>query len=251
MRTLEGRVAVVTGAGYGMGKAHAEALARLGSLVVVNDIDGDAAARVAEAIISDGGVAQAVEADVSDRAAVERMVSAAVERFGGIDIVVSNAGLIHAATGLESTHDDEWVRSFAVHVGGALNLTRAALPMLKASKAGRVIIVSSMWAQTPPGHSYGYVSAKGALLAFSRNLAIELAPYGICVNALTPGEINTRMNADKSQADKHRDAQQIPLGRWAEPEEVSGLVAFLASDDSAFITGQTIAINGGQVIAGS
>jgi NAD(P)-dependent dehydrogenase (short-subunit alcohol dehydrogenase family) len=107
-----------------------------------------------------------------------------------------------------------------------------------------------MWAQTPGGHSYGYVSAKGALLAFSRNLAQELAPRGICVNALTPGEINTRMNADKTLAEKEQDYEQIPVGRWAEPVEVSYLVAYLASDEAAFVTGQTIPINGGQVIAG-
>jgi NAD(P)-dependent dehydrogenase (short-subunit alcohol dehydrogenase family) len=216
----------------------------------VNDVAASAAERTVEEIRAQGGEAIALDADVSERVVVESMIAALAKEWGRIDIVVSNAGTIHSGTSLADTDDTEWRRSFAVHVDGALHVSRAALPWLERSSAGRIILISSMWAQAPAGHSYGYVSAKGALLAFARNLARELAPKGICVNSLTPGEVNTRMNADKTEVDKLRDYELIPLGRWAEPIEVSYLVAFLASDEAAFITGQTIPINGGQVIAG-
>lgn len=244
------KVAIVTGAGRGIGAADAIQLSREGVRVVVNDIDGGAADEIARKIVGRGGTALSVEADVSEESDVRMLVAKTIEAFGGIDIVVSNAGGIHSGTSLEQTDDREWQRSFEVHVGGAVKVIRASLPYLVASNNGRVVVVSSMWAQTPPGHSYGYVCAKGALLAFARNLAIELAPFGICVNAITPGEVRTRMNAAKTPEDEERDKAKIPLGRWAEPDEVAKLVGFLCSDGSNYITGQTIAINGGEVIAG-
>ena len=177
-------------------------------------------------------------------------VAATVERFGGIDALVSNAGTIHADSGLEETDDAEWRRSFAVHVDGALPHTRAGLPWLRRSAHGRIVLISSMWAQRGPGFGYAYCAAKGALLAFGRNLAVELGPEAICVNSIAVGSIPTRMAAGYTAEAIARDAEEIALGRWGEAREVSEVVCFLVSPQSSFVTGQTIPVNGGQVIAG-
>lgn len=247
---LSERVAVVTGAGHGLGKSHAAELGRNGGKVAVFEIDASAGTETAEEINESGGEAAAHSVDVADRSAVEEAVEAVAARWGRIDIVVSNAGTIHSATGLLETDDDDWHRTFAVHVDGCLNITRAAIPWLVKSPAGRVIIVGSMWGQRGDGHSYAYSAAKGALMAFARNLAAEFGPQGICVNTISPGSIRTRMAADYTDEDIAEDSKTIPLGRWADAQEISDLVAFLASDQSSYITGQTIAINGGQVICG-
>lgn len=247
---LSERVAVVTGAGHGLGKSHAAELGRNGAKVAVLEIDASAGTDTAEEINGAGGEAAAHSVDVADRGAVEEAVEAVAARWGRIDIVVSNAGTIHSATGLLETDDDDWRRTFAVHVDGCLNVTRAAIPWLVKSPAGRVIIVGSMWGQRGDGHSYAYSAAKGALMAFARNLAAEFGPQGICVNTISPGSIRTRMAADYTDKDIAEDSKTIPLGRWADAQEISDLVAFLASDQSSYLTGQTIAINGGQVICG-
>ena len=247
---LSERVAIVTGAGHGMGKSHAAELARSGAKVAVLEIEGEAGATAAKEINTSGGAAVAHTVDVADRTAVERTVTAIADQWGRIDIVVSNAGTIHSAKGLLETDDDDWHRAFAVHVDGCLHITRAAMPWLVKSPAGRVIIVGSMWGQRGDGHSYAYAAAKGALMAFGRNLAAEFGPQGVCINTISPGSVPTRMAADYTNEDIVEDSKTIPLGRWADAQEISDLVAFLASDQSSYLTGQTIAINGGQVICG-
>lgn len=247
---LSERVAIVTGAGHGMGKSHAAELARNGAKIAALEIEGPAGTATAEEIVASGGEAVARTVDVSDRAEVEKTVESIADQWGRIDIVVSNAGTIHAATGLLETDDDDWHRTFAVHVDGCLHITRAAMPWLVKSPAGRVIIVGSMWGQRGDGHSYAYAAAKGALMAFGRNLAAEFGPQGVCINTISPGSVPTRMAADYTDEDIAEDSKGIPLRRWAEAQEISDLVAFLASDQSSYLTGQTIAINGGQVICG-
>jgi NAD(P)-dependent dehydrogenase (short-subunit alcohol dehydrogenase family) len=247
---LTGRVALVTGAGHGLGKSHAIELARKGARVAILDIDAAAGQDTTATIACAGGEALALTADVADRAAVEQAVARIGGEWGRLDIVVSNAGTIHSATGLLDTDDEDWRRTIDVHVGGCLNVTRACIPWLEQSPAGRIIIVGSMWGQRGDGHSYAYVAAKGALMAFARNLAAEFGRRGICVNTISPGSIRTRMAADYTDDDIAEDSKTIPLGRWADAVEISNLVVFLASDRSSYVTGQTIAINGGQVICG-
>ncbi len=245
--SLEDRVAIVTGAGRGMGRTHCLELGRRGALVAALDLDGDVAAAVAGELRDLGGQALSFAVDVTDRDAVEEAVERTAAEWGRLDIVVSNAGLINDETLLADTDDGEWQRMLAVNLDGARNLCRAAVPHLKRSPAGRIVVISSQWGQVGPGHSYSYVSAKSALLGFAKNAARELARYGICVNAITPGSIRTRMVPDP---ERELELYPIPIGRMAEPEEVSYLVAFLASDEAGFITGQTIPINGGAELVG-
>lgn len=247
--TLHGRVALVTGAAQGMGREHCLHLARQGAAVGAMDIDAQALEETKSGVAALGGKALVLHGDVSDRSACEAAVELLARECDGLDIVVSNAGTIHATTGLADTDDDDWDRTLAVHVGGARNVARAALPWLTQSAAGRIILISSMWAQRGPGFGYAYCAAKGALLALARNLAVELSPNGICVNAVAPGSVPTRMAADYGPAEIAQDCESIPLGRWATPDEISAVIGFLASDASSYITGQTLAVNGGQVIA--
>lgn len=246
--TRHGIRVIVTGGGQGMGREHCLEFARRGALVAVLDRDAEALDETVRLLEGTGAVG--IRCDVADRNSVEVAVDRAAREFGGLDAVVSNAGTIHTTQGLADTDDDDWDRTMAVHVGGARNLCRAALPHLRASRAPRVVVVSSMWAQRGPGFGYAYCAAKGALLSFARNLAVEVGPDGILVNVIAPGSVPTRMAADYGPEEIAADSQSIPLGRWGEPNEISRLVHFLSSPELGYVTGQTIAINGGQIIAG-
>lgn len=243
-------MALVTGGGHGMGRAHCLELARRGARVGVNDVNPATASEVAEEVIEHGGQAVSLPGDVADQGCVEDLVGQLTSLWDGLDIVVSNAGTIHSGTSLGDTDPAEWRRSFAVHADGAFHVCKASLPWLKKSAHGRIIIVSSMWGQAGPGHSHGYCSAKGALMAFAKNLAKELGPDLICVNAIAPGGVHTGMTADMTSEELQADYAIVPVGRYAGASEIAYLVAFLASDQAAFITGQTIPINGGHLIAG-
>lgn len=244
---LAGRVALVTGAGRGAGRAHARLLAARGAAVAVVDIDEAVARATALEIEAAGGQAVAFACDITDRARSENLVKEVAAVFGGLDILVHNAGLIYSMTGLEATDDANFDRLLAINVHAPLYLTRAALPQLRASRAPRVIFINSQWGQVPDGHSYGYMVSKAAQLGLMKTLAKEFVGEGILVNAITPGAILTRMVPDQ-----YIEAEQaaIPLGRLVHPEEIAAAVAFLASDEAAFITGQAIPVNGGALVVG-
>lgn len=244
---LTGRVALITGAGRGAGRAHARLLALRGAAVAVVDIDADVARATAADIVEAGGRAIAIACDITDRALAERCVAQVAAELGGLDILVHNAGLIYSMTGLEHTDDANFDRLLAINVHAPLYLTRAALSHLRASSAPRVIFINSQWGQVPDGHSYAYMVSKAAQLGLMKTLAKEFVGEGILVNAITPGAILTRMVPDQ-----YIEAEQaaIPLGRLVHPEEIAAVVAFLASDEAAFITGQSIPVNGGALLVG-
>ncbi len=244
---LSGRVALITGAGRGAGRAHARLLAARGAAVAIVDIDEDVAQATAAEIEAAGGRAIAIGADITDRALAERTVSSVAAQLGGLDILVHNAGLIYSMTGLEQTDDANFDRLLAINVHAPLYLTRAALPQLRKSCAPRVIFINSQWGQVPDGHSYGYMVAKAAQLGLMKTMAKEFVGEGILVNAITPGAILTRMVPEEYiEAEK----ANIPLGRLVHPEEIAAAVAFLASDEAAFIAGQALPVNGGALLVG-
>ena len=241
---------IVTGASQGMGRVHCEELLRRGAHVAALDIDEPKLLDLRNELQHYGDKLITLKTDVANRDQVEVSVAQVVLQFGGIDAVVSNAGNIHTTEGLLDTSDDIWDKTLAIHVGGARNICRAAMKSLLKSENPRIVIVSSMWAQKGPGFGYAYCAAKGALLAFAKNLAVEFGPQGILVNCITPGSVPTRMAADYGTKEIAEDCKTIPMARWGEAIEISKLVCFLASSEASYITGQTIPINGGQIISG-
>ncbi|MGN6676192.1 MAG: SDR family NAD(P)-dependent oxidoreductase [Streptosporangiaceae bacterium] len=244
---LTGRRAVVTGGARGMGRAHGLALSAAGASVVLVDIDADELTATADELRSTGADVSAVAGDITARGTAEAIIDQAAVVLGGLDILVHNAGLMYSMTGLADTDDDDFRRLFAVNVDAPLFLTRASLPLLRASKHGRVIFISSQWGQVPDGHSYGYMASKAAQLGLMKAMAKELAVDQILVNAIAPGAVMTRMVPEHYY---EAERSVIPLGRLAEPGEIAAVVAFLASDAASFLTGQTVAVNGGACIVG-
>jgi 3-oxoacyl-[acyl-carrier protein] reductase len=251
-KSLEGRTALVTGAGSGMGRAHAELLAARGAHAVVQDVDGEAAAAVAAAISARGLAAEALAGDAADAPAIAAAIAAIARRRGAVDILVNNAGLSGMQTPFADVTEAAYDRMMAVHVKSAFFAAQAALPGMKARRWGRIVNVSSMFAMKGSPNAPHYTAAKGALLGLTKALARELAPWNITVNALAPGLVKTAMTIAslKDPAEFDRRAALTPLGRLAEPADLAYAVAFLASDEAAMITGQTISPNGGDAIVG-
>jgi NAD(P)-dependent dehydrogenase (short-subunit alcohol dehydrogenase family) len=243
---LTGRVAFVTGAARGMGATHALTLAHRGADVVIADLDTAELAGVAKQIREETGRrVETMQLDVTAPDAGEQVLAVATEKFGRLDIVVHNAGIMHDWKRIADTPAEKLQPYVDVNVLGPYAITRALLPLLTQSDAARIIFISSQWGQLPDGHSYGYMVSKAAQLGLMKALAAELVPYKILVNAVAPGAVSTRMVPDQVY---EAELAAVPLGRIADPAEISATVAFLASDSAAFITGQTLAVNGGALI---
>ncbi len=248
---LAGRVAIVTGGGKGIGAVYTAGLAREGARVVAADIDEAAAEAQVARLRAEGADALAVRVDTADAASVEAMVRAAVDRFGGLDILVNNAALYTALLPKRPFWElDEaaWDRVLRVNVTGLWLCARAALPHLRASGRGRIINISlaTVMAGTP-GFLH-YVSSKGAVIALTRAMAREVGDFNITVNAIAPGLTASETGkAVQSQEELERPVAQRCLKRVQVPEDLVGAVVFLASDAAAFITGQTLVVDGGAV----
>jgi len=239
------RVAVVTGAVRGIGKAIARRLAAAQDLVVVVDLDETAVDRAAAEIRSEYGNAVAAAADVSDYGRMEDLMGRIHGEHGAIDILVNNAGIIRRGNLLSVTEND-WDDVIAVNLKGAFNCCKHAAPFMIAQRSGRIINVASIAARVGDLTSApGYGPSKAGMVNLTKTLAHELAPYGITVNAVAPHAIETEMSAQWSEEMRRRVLGSIPLGRLGRAEEVAALVAFLASDEAGFITGATLDINGG------
>jgi NAD(P)-dependent dehydrogenase (short-subunit alcohol dehydrogenase family) len=243
------RVAIVTGAGRGMGRACAERLAAGGARVVVNDVDEARATRVAYELAAGGADAIGVAADITSAADVARLVDTARDRFGDVDVLVNNAGILRR-TGILDLDEDEWDLVLNVNLKGTYLCTRAVLPAMKKAGWGRVVNFSSTAGRSVStlGGPH-YTTAKAAVLGFTRAVAKEMARHGITVNAVCPGLVDTEMVGEFVTPEQVRDyAAGFPIRRLAQPEEVAELVAFLASDRAAYITGASLDINGGDLM---
>ncbi|HAL62413.1 MAG TPA: hypothetical protein DCP08_08420 [Chloroflexi bacterium] len=242
------KVAIVTGSSRGMGKATALALAREGAKVVIVDIDPSKGEDVVRGIEKPGGEAIFLRADVSKRADVERMVQATLDRFGKIDILVNNAG-IHDGASFTEEKEEMWQRLFRVNVMGTVLPSQGVVPEMMKRKKGKIVHISSKAAVVGEPYHAAYSASKGAVLALTRAMAIELAPYNITVNALCPGPTYTDMLLKATDAAQREDlTASVPLGRLGQPEDIAGAVLYLASEESDWCTGQAISVDGGMSI---
>lgn len=250
MGRLDGCVALVTGAGQGIGAATAQRLAQEGARVALADLNEQAVTEAAHALETHGAPGLPLVCDVADAAAVQATVERVATELGRLDILVNNAGITRDNL-LFKMSDAEFDTVLAVHVRGAFLCARAAQKYMVEQQHGRIISLSSTSALGNRGQ-VNYSSAKAALQGLTRTLAIELGPFGITVNAVAPGFIDTAMTQETArrmgmdpEAFKAAGAQRIPLRRVGQPSEVASVIAFLASDDASFVSGQTIYVAGG------
>lgn len=245
---LKNKVAIVTGAARGIGKAIAQRFLQEGAAVAINDVNLERAEEIVHEAKSKGKKALSVKADVSNEKEVEEMVNRVYSNFARIDILVNNAGIIKRGSTEDHSYED-WDRVIAVNLRGTYNCSKAVIPIMKKQGCGKIVNVSSIAGKVgdiASAPSYG--SSKGAINALTKSVARELAEYGICVNAVAPHAVETEMSAEWSQEKRRQLMSQIPLKRLGRPEEVAAAVLFLASDEASFITGEILDVNGGYLM---
>jgi 3-oxoacyl-[acyl-carrier protein] reductase len=248
MGDLSGKVAIVTGASRGIGRAIALELARRGAAVVVNYHTNEAAAlEVVAQIEQAGGRALAVQADVSQSEEAKRLMDAALEAFGQVDILVNNAGVTRD-TLLMRMSEEDWDVVLDTNLKGAFNCIKAAARTMVRRRFGRIINITSVAGLAGNVGQANYCAAKAGLIGLTKAAAKELGPRNITVNAVAPGFVETDMTASLPQELKDTAIQMTPLGRAGQPEDIAKAVAFLASDEAAFITGQVLSVDGGMVM---
>ncbi len=242
------KVALITGAGRGIGRATALRMAAAGYAVAVNyHRDHAAAEAVCAEIIDAGGSALALQADVGCEEQAMELCRRTASELGPVDLLVNNAGV--ASFGLFDTYTyQQWRRVFAVNVDGAFFCTRAVLPGMLSRKKGCIVNISSIWGMVGASCETAYSASKGALIALTKALAKEVGPSGVRVNCIAPGVIDTDMNGTLDEAALQELRDETPLGMLGRPEDIAAAVAYLASDEACFITGQVLSPNGGFVI---
>ena len=245
---LTGKTALITGASRGIGKAIAKKLAVDGAEVIINySHSGEAAEQTAEEIRVAGGTAETIQCDVSDYKACEEMIKTLAEKKGHLDILVNNAGITRDGLLMRMSEED-FDQVISTNLKGAFNTTRHISRQLLKQKSGRIINISSVSGILGNAGQANYSASKAGIIGLTKSTARELSSRGITVNAVAPGFVNTEMTAVLSDRVKEALVEQIPLGRIAEPEEIAAAVAFLASEDAAYITGQVLSVDGGMAM---
>ena len=247
---LDGRVAIITGGGHGIGKAYAVRLAAEGAKVVIAELDGEAASAVAAELSAQGHHAIAVQTDVANEASVTSMAQQAVTKFGRIDVLVNNAAIFATVPMSRLPFDqisvDEWDRMMSVNVKGTWLASRAVVPQMRLQAYGKIINVSSGTALKGSPSRIHYVTSKAGILGFTKTLANEVGKDGICVNCVAPGSTLSEENPDDDILKMRAQAANArALKRVQTPDDLTGAVVFFASADSDFITGQTLVVDGG------
>ena len=249
---LAGKVALVTGASRGIGRSVVELFAELGASVAVNYVRDVEAANEAVAKAKTRGIkAVAIQGDVSTLEDGSRVVKETLEHFGRLDFLICNAG-IWEGDAVESISEELWDRTIAINLKGTWTVCRAAVPVMKQQEFGRIVIVSSTAGQRGEARVSNYAASKGGQISFTKSLAVELAPFGINVNCVAPGWVETDMN-DGVFADKARlesILQTIPLRKIGQPDELAAPIVFLCSKWASYITGEVLNVNGGSVLCG-
>lgn len=245
MFDLKNNVAVVTGGSKGIGKAIVYALSVAGAKVIVADIDVDNGVSICDDLKANGYHAEIVKTDVADSKSVNELMHYVVNKYGKVDILVNNAGVLGDGQITDIT-DESWHRLMDINVTGIFYCCRAAVPHMIEKKRGKIINIASVGGkQGFPLAGVHYCASKGAVMAFTRQLALQISQYGINVNAVAPVTTETDMIKNRSEEKKQYIISRIPMGRMGKPEDTASAVLFLASEASGFITGETIDVNGG------
>ena len=245
--SLSGRTALVTGAAGGIGAATVRALTGAGAAVLALDVEAAPLQQLVSDLSAAGADVAAFAADVTDAAAVGRAVDAAMRRWGRLDVLVNNAGIVRDAT-LEKVTDEDWDRTLDVNLRGAMVCARAVVPHMKAARSGRILSAASVVARNGNYGQTAYTAAKAGVIGMTRSWARELGPHGITANAVAPGFIDTPMVAAVPEKVVARFLERLPAGRLGRPEEVAVVYLFLASDLASFINGAVVGVDGGLLL---
>ena len=246
---LQGRIAAITGGALGIGRATGRLFAAEGATVALGDVDVAGAEAVAKEIVAGGGRALAVGMDVGDAGQVRDFVDRVVSELGRLDVMFANAGIAHSAPFLEHP-EAEWHRVLRVNLSGVFFCCQAAARQMVRQGGGRIIATASINGFRGVENLVGYNVAKAGVIELTKTLAVELAKHHIAVNAIAPAQIDTRLTRSLPEEARRRRVDRIPMGRFGEPEEVARAALFLASDDASYVTGHTLAVDGGYLAGG-